>query len=535
MKEKLTALISVFNKEGLVDFAKKLAELGISIIASGGTAKAIAAAGIPVRDVSNLVGGEAILGHRVVTLSREVHAGLLARDLEEDIRELESKDIPRIDIVCVDMYPLKDAIKKAGDDLDQVIEMTDIGGPTMLRSGAKGQRVVLCDAEDRENFIRLYNSGGITWEYVNWQGAKAEGVVADYVLASARYRSGGLIDGFIGTSVLPCKYGENAWQTPAALHTLATDDPLALDKFQLVAGTAPSFNNLCDLERLLQTVTHIAAAFDLNRGSDPNIAVAAKHGNPCGAAFGQNTYDPLNGMVIGDPDAILGGMVMLNFPVGTEEAEFLMTHEMTKGKRRLLDGIFAPSVTEQAVEFLKRKGDKCRIMVNPALAHLGAASLDTAPRFRQVRGGFLKQPNYTYIMNLRDPNLCKYGQATDFQEDMMLFLWAIGSTSNSNTIALGKNRYLIADAVGQQSRVVACRLAKLRASNAGHDTMDAIAYSDSFFPFDDGPRYLNQTGINVIYTSSGSVNDQHVIDYCQKNNIILYMIPDAKGRGFYGH
>lgn len=193
---KRTSLLSVYNKDGIVEFAKSLSvEFGFELLASGGTAKFLKEAGLKVTDVAELVGGGPILGHRVVTLSREVHAGLLAEDNEEDRTELKRLNIPFIDLVCVDLYPLEAEIIKPGATRESVIEKTDIGGPTMLRSAAKGGRIVICDSEDRDKVLMwlrqdCYNKD----EFLRRLAAKAELTVAKYCAASASYHSKGGID-----------------------------------------------------------------------------------------------------------------------------------------------------------------------------------------------------------------------------------------------------------------------------------------------------------------------------------------------------
>lgn len=537
----MNALISVFHKEGVVEFARELLALDWRLFASGGTAKTLAAAGLPVTDVAELVGGGPILGHRVVTLSREVHAGLLATDSDADIEELEHLSIPRIDLVYVDLYPLKEEIAKPNHTWDSVIDKTDIGGPTMLRSAAKGGRIVVCDPGDRAMVIEQLKQGQLgpgTAARIAL-AAKAEMIVADYCLESAHYHSNGAYDGFIGQLCQQCKYGENAWQTEAALFGTGSPDLLALDKFQLVAGSAPSYNNLADVDRLLQTVTHIAAGWEVNFSAVPFIAVAVKHGNPCGAAVAEHPSIVLRDMIEGDTRAIFGGLVMTNFKFTKGLAEVLLTHKTGKGERRILDGIIAPSFHEAAIDMLKRKGDKCRFLANPALAALNRHSLDTAPRFRYVRGGFLHQPNYTFVFDLNDPNLQQFGTIDPDIEYDLLLAWAIGSTSNSNTITLVKDGMLIGNGTGQQDRVGAAELAIKRARDAGHVTEGVVAYSDSFFPFPDAVEVLAKTGIKAILTSSGSKmkggGDPETIRVCQENGIVLYMMPDAIGRGFFGH
>ncbi len=562
------ALISVFNKEGIVEFAKELVALGFRILASGGTAKVLSDAGIETTDVASLVGGGAILGHRVVTLSREIHAGLLARDIDEDRKELDRLHIPFIDLVCVDLYPLSEEITKhqplsnspqtwgeKQKGLEAVLEKTDIGGPTMLRSAAKGRRIVVCDPEDRPKIIEWLKNGEPDREnFINKYCAKAEFVVSDYALASARYHAQGKIGGVVAHEVLGLKYGENAWQVPAGLFKNEIEDELAISNFKLVAGTAPSYNNLADVDRLLQTMTHIAAGFDVNKinlSPDPspslgegrsklNIAVGVKHGNPCGASASQDAKTAIQKMLEGDLRAIFGGVVMVNFKIDEELAEVLLTHRMESG-RRLLDGIIAPDFDQKAIELMKRKGDKCRFLVNPALTSLSKNSLDQHSRFRYVRGGFLKQPNYSFIPNLSDPNdtnstrMTRIGNLSDQQKSDIILAWAIGSTSNSNTVTVVKNNQLLGNGVGQQDRVGCCQLAIKRATDAGHDVKNATAYSDSFFPFVDGVQVLFNAGITTIFATSGSVRDEEVKKFCEDNKITLVMLPDKDARGFFGH
>jgi phosphoribosylaminoimidazolecarboxamide formyltransferase/IMP cyclohydrolase len=335
---------------------------------------------------------------------------------------------------------------------------------------------------------------------------------------------------------LTCKYGENGYQVPAALYSSGTDDPLGLDKFRIVAGTDPSYNNLTDLDRLVQTVTHIAAGFDMNRGKVPHIAVGVKHGNPCGAAVSfDNPVGAAQKMVVGDPLAIFGGLVMLNYRVTEEIAEALITFDMPDGVRRVLDGIIAPGFDEDAVGMFKRKGDKCRLLENPELEKLGKDSLDGAPRFRHVRGGLLHQPNYTFVLDLKDGDLEKHGHATEQQENDMLLAKAIGDTSNSNTVTIVKNGKLIANGVGQQARVRGAKLAVNLTTYSEHEVEGSTASSDSFFPFTDGVEVLAEAGVKAIVATSGSVKDSDIVKYCDSQGIALYHIPDKKARGFFGH
>jgi phosphoribosylaminoimidazolecarboxamide formyltransferase/IMP cyclohydrolase len=532
MGNEKNALISVYDKNGIEDFASELVKLGWTLWASGGTAKRLEAAKIPVKDVAELVGGEAILGHRVVTLSREIYAGLLATDSPEDSKELKQLNIPRIDLVCVDLYPLQSEIRREGSSEASVIEQTDIGGPTLLRAAAKGRRIVISKPEQRTKVIEwLKKDKPEEDHFLRHLAATAEAVVARYALASAHYHSRGGYDGEITMLAGKAAYGENPWQQRAALYGQNPTGELSLVFFKLIQGSAPSYNNYADIDRLLQTITHIAAGWDVNFGTVPAIAVGGKHGNACGASVHDDPAEVLKQMLEGDLRAIFGGLVMVNFEIDADLAEILLLHKVDKG-RRLLDAVIAPSVTNEALELLKRKKDKCRILVNPALAKLTKDSLDTSVRTRYVRGGKLIQQNYTYILDLGSSSVEKNGTAND--KDIVL-AWAVGSTSNSNTITLVKDGHLIGNGVGQQDRVGAAELAVKRATDAGHSVKGASAYSDSFFPFPDGPQALADNGVVSILSSSGSVGDTVVKEAMKKAGVALYLVPDKEARGFYAH
>jgi len=530
------ALLSVYDKTGIAQFAGALVALGYTIYASGGTATVLKKASIPVVDVADLVGGGAILGHRVVTLSREVHAALLARPIPEDLAELDRLGIPFIDLVCVDLYPLSQEIDRPGSTLESVIDMTDIGGPTLLRSAAKGRRIVVSSRALRGEVLDWLQEGQPKeTKFRRYLAGQAEALVASYALESAKYLSEGGVGGIVGQRVQLCEYGENAWQEGAALYSDGSSDPLGLLRFTAVAGRPPSYNNLAEiLFRQLQTMTHIAAGFDLNFGTVPFIAIGTKHGNACGAAAVADSREALRRMLAGDHRAIFGGLVMVNFDIDEEVAELLLRQGVTSGKR-LLDAICAPSFTSGAIQLLERRGAKCRLLVNPALASLSKGSLDKTPIIRAVRGGWLQQPNYTFVWDLNDPELEAIGRLTPAQAHDTILAWAICATSNSNTITLVRDGQLLGNGVGQQDRVSCCELAIKRAVDAGHKVKGAVAASDSFFPFEDGPEVLAHAGVTVILATSGSVRDQQVRDVCEAEGVNLVRLPDRRARSFFGH
>jgi phosphoribosylaminoimidazolecarboxamide formyltransferase/IMP cyclohydrolase len=549
------ALLSVYDKTGIEDFARGLAELGWRIYASGGTAKAIAAAGVEVTDIASLVGGGPILGHRVVTLSREISAGLLAdKSQPADLDEMAGLKLPIIDLVCVDMYPLEEIISKPGTTEADIIEQTDMGGPAMLRLAAKGRRIVLSHAEQRQPVLEWLEAGKPDESrFIHNLAARAEYEVARYVLASAKYLNGTGISGFIARKLATTKYGENPQQAEAAFYAdnRVSIDSLGLDQFQHVQGMERSYINMTDIDRLLQTVTHIAAGFDRNFESVPSIAVGVKHGNACGAAVANDPVEAVQKMLTGDTRAIFGGVVMINGAIDEKVAQALMRHAVDGDKPRLLDGVIGASVTKEALELLSR--NKLRVVINPALAELNEQSLDTKRRVRPVRGGALEQPNYDFVLDLSADYVQQHGQTTDQHKRDMVLAWAIGTTSNSNTISLVKNGQLIGNGAGQQDRVGAGQLALTRTTIESPRLQEqgdkllltvsldkqkvsgAAAYSDSFFPFPDGPELLARAGITAILTSSGSIGDDQVIKTLTAADVSLVMIPDKTARGFYMH
>lgn len=549
------ALLSVYDKTGIVEFAQGLTELGWKLYASGGTAQKIQAANIPVTDVTELVGGGAILGHRVVTLSREISAGLLADQASADDKsEMEQLGLPIIDLVCVDMYPLEEAIAQAASTKADVIQQTDIGGPTMLRSAAKGRRIVLSHAEQRQPVLEwLQADKPNESQFLDDLAARAEYEVARYVLTSAQYLNGTAISGYTARLQAKTKYGENPQQAEAGLYAdnRVMADPLGIDKFEHVQGMERSYINITDIDRLLTTVTHIAAGFDVNFAQVPHIAVGVKHGNACGAAVSDTPVEAMQKMLTGDTRAIFGGVVMVNADIDKDVAETLMRYAIEGERPRLLDGVIGASVSDEALELLSR--NKLRVIVNPALNKLNKGSLDSARRPRPVRGGALEQPNYDYILNLSADYMQQHGAVSDQQKRDMVLGWAVGCTSNSNTISLVKNGQLIGNGVGQQDRVGAGQLALTRTTTAMPEleeqgdtivikiTLDknklsgAVAYSDSFFPFPDGPSILAQAGITAMLTSSGSIGDEKVIETLQAAGVSLLMVPDKIGRGFFAH
>lgn len=348
----------------------------------------------------------------------------------------------------------------------------------------------------------------------------------------------------IGEQHRQLRYGENAYQTPAIWFKENSDDPLALHNFTIHAGN-PSFVNITDVDRALHTMTHIAAAIEVNKLENWNsIVLGLKHGNLCGGSIGlDNRHEStVKKMLIGNPRAIFGGTVVCNFKITPEIAEILLRHGTKDGKRRPLDIVVGSDITEGAIEVLKRTNDRCLIMTNPALSSLSKESIDSQKIRRRVRGGWLEQPNYEFILDLHSASeVKKYGKMVgSFAEQYIdidtVLAWAVCATSNSNTITLAKDRMIIANAVGQQDRVGAVELAIKIAKDSNHQCTYTVAVSDSFFPFPDAPNLLMGAGVSRILATSGSINDPAIIELFKDSETKeLVHISDKIARGFFGH
>jgi phosphoribosylaminoimidazolecarboxamide formyltransferase/IMP cyclohydrolase len=537
---KKIALISVFNKEGIVEFAGELIALDYTIISSGGTAKVLKDAGIEVIDVADFTGLAPMLDHRVATLHPKIYGGLLAMDTEEHRAELLKANYEWIDLVCVDFYPLEQEIAKPDSTEASVRKLTDIGGPTMVRAGGKGLRISICDAFDRPRVIEWIKEGEPNRdEFLLALAAKAEFVVAQYCMTSAKYLSHGKYSGVFGTKDKELRYGENAYQAPAFLVNAHSHYPLAMHNFKMHTGN-PSMINFTDVDRALTTMLHLAAAYDVNYKKVPYMAVGVKHGNACGAGVGETKEETVVRMLKGNLRSIFGGTVLLNFEINKEIADMLVTGETTNGKRRPLDVVAGSSVTDDAMDILKRQNDRCLVLTNPALATLSKESLDTTLERRQLSGGdWIEQPKHNFILDLSSGDIARYGNTSDKKESLdrdTLLAWAVCGSSNSNTITVAKNGMIIGNGVGQQDRVEAAELAIKRAGDMGHDITGAVAVSDSFFPFPDAPEKLLAAGVSRIFATSGSVNDKLTIALFENSSKTeLLHIPDKVGRMFFGH
>ncbi|MEI8252226.1 MAG: bifunctional phosphoribosylaminoimidazolecarboxamide formyltransferase/IMP cyclohydrolase [bacterium] len=547
------AFVSVYHKtNGLDLIIKKLHELGVSISSTGGTADFIEVLGVPVIKAETITGYPSILGGRVKTLHPKIMGAILARrENEGDIAQLEEYEIPEIDLVIVDLYPFQQTVD-SGSSHEEIVEKIDIGGITLIRAAAKNYNdvTIVSSMEQYPTLLDILEKQGteITEEQRYDFATKAFVTTVSYDLAIMMYFGQGDYYGIIGKKVLSLRYGENPWQEVLGLYkSFGEDNPLGLDKLQWLAGD-PGYVNVIDVDRMFQTITHVMAGYHKNllwqdmgfqkKESLPYVAIGVKHGNPCGAAI--NSSDPeqaIKDMLDGNLISIFGGAIITNFTITKKLAEIIRNYHAEK-PQRIIDLVIAPDIDPQAVKILERKDDLCKMAILHALANLDSDCLDKSILIRKVAGGFLAQRNYDFFPDLSNDYFKKYGEIRMLfgQDRVNLVLGlAICATSNSNTIVLVKDQMLIGAGVGQKDRLECCDLAVKIAQEAGHTTAGALAVSDSFFPFPDGPGKLINAGVKTIFSLSGSVKDQLTIDLCEKTKVMLLMIDNKIARMFFAH
>lgn len=500
------ALISVFDKKGVVGFAQALVKLGWEIVSSGGTAKVLKEAGVDVIDVSAITGYPAILGHRVVTLHPKIHGGILAQRTEEHLAEAEKYGIPLFDLVCIDLYPVEKAISDPQATLESVMEMTDIGGPAMIRAAAKNHQyvIVICHPQDRKQVISelrekgevsLETRQGLAWKVFRRMSAY-DAAIEEFF---ARTRGEPAMRLHL-TKGIELRYGENPHQKGWFFQDQKSDDPLAIQNFEQLHGKQLSFNNILDMDGAIYAISHFG-------GKEP-VCVIVKHSNPCGLAIRDNIIDAFKAAWDeGDSLAAFGGIIAVNRTVDDD-----LAREMLKNK--FFEVLLAPQITVSALELFQTKKN-LRILVNPVLE---TPELPGGLDYKKVRGGILVQEMDSHEVKAEDLSVVTNIKPTEEQIKEMLCAWRICKVSKSNAIVLTKNQTLIASGVGQQDRMRCCQLAVEKAKGRAQG---CVAASDAFFPFRDGPDILIKAGIKAIIQPGGSIRDQETIDACNEAGIAM--------------
>jgi phosphoribosylaminoimidazolecarboxamide formyltransferase/IMP cyclohydrolase len=490
-----SALFSVYDKTGLVDFAAALSALGVELVASGGTALALRRAGLEVRAVSDLTGSPEILDGRVKTLHPAIHGGILSRRTPADREQLGGLGWGEIDLVAVNLYPFEAAAADPGVAPEAVIEQIDIGGVALLRAAAKNLAhvTVICDPADYGPVLaEIETSGGVSPETRRRLAVKSFARTAAYDAAIHRHLAGDQIL-LPGTLLLDLqkladlRYGENPHQR-AALYALAgVTGPLGGD---LLQGKPLSYNNLLDLDAAWRA----AAAF-----ARPT-AVVVKHLGPCGIASAGALAEAMPRAVAGDPVSAFGGVIAANRPFDGATARALGD--------LFVEGIAAPGFTGEAREVLRARHD-CRLLVP-------GSDIPDDLSLRSIRGGFVAQEHDSgdgaewQVVTQRAPS--------EQEIEALQFAWQAVAHVKSNAILLARGEAAVGIGGGLPSRVDAVRLA---VAKAGDRARGAVLASDAFFPFPDGVEVAARAGVIAIVQPGGSVRDGEVIETADRLGLAM--------------
>lgn len=509
------ALISVSDKAGLVEFAKSLAAAGAELVSTGGTARALEAAGLPVTPIEALTGFPEMMDGRVKTLHPKVHGGLLARRSDAaHMAAAADHGIATIDLVCVNLYPFESTIMREGVADEEVIENIDIGGPSMIRSAAKNFEsvaVVTSPAQYAVVQAELSQHGGATTRALRERLAReAFARTAAYDAAIARWfgeKSGERMAASLTvtyTRVGDLRYGENPHQAASLYKDFASRECSVVGATPL-SGKALSYNNILDASAALE------AALDLATLDRSRLAcVVVKHTNPCGAALGKDAREAFLSAYAGDPLAAFGGIVALAGRVDRACAEAMVEGE------RFIEVVVAESFDDGAVELLATRWKNVRLVPVGPSTHTEQAPLS----IRSVPGGALVQER-DRLESAQDELRVAAGAAPSADaERAARFAVIVAKHLKSNAVCICDRCQLIGAGAGQMDRVAACRIAVEKAGNRLRAPGAApIAASDAFFPFTDGPTVLIDAGVTTIVHPGGSRRDQETIDLCAARGV----------------
>ncbi len=502
------ALISVSDKTGVVELAKGLSALGVELLSTGGTARALKDAGLQVMDVSDFTGFPEMMAGRLKTLHPKIHGGLLGRrDSESDRKDMEAHGIKPIDMVVVNLYPFEATISKPGVKLEEAIENIDIGGPTMLRSAAKNHRdvAVIVDPTDYQPILdEMKKTGGeVGYRTLYRLARKVFEHTSNYDALIAEY----LRDKEEEKEVFPktltmtsrlgstLRYGENPHQR-AAFYIEKSDGYLSLADARQLQGKEMSFNNYYDTHSALL----LALEFD-----KPSCAII-KHNNPCGVAVGANSADAYLKALKTDPVSAFGGVLAFNSPVEGDAAA-----EMAK---LFIEVVIAPSFTEDAKKIFSAKQNVRLLELADMKKPLKGFDI------KRIAGGFLLQDWDTKRVDVRSIKAATKRQPTADELDGLEFAWRVAKHVKSNCIVYAYKDMTAGIGVGQTSRVFAARTG---AQNAVLPLKGTVVGSDGFFPFRDGVDELHEQGVTAVVQPGGSLKDEEVIKACDEHGMAMIL------------
>lgn len=512
------ALLSVYDKTGIIDFARNLVDSGVELISTGGTARAIREAGLPVIDVSELTGFPEMMEGRVKTLHPVVHGGLLARlDDPTHVAAMQDHNITSIDLLVSNLYPFEKTVNTAGASHADIIEQIDIGGPAMIRSSAKNYlfTVVATNPEHYSTIVEEMRShGGSISEATRLRlAAEAFGHTARYDTLVAGYfagitnpkpaADGEQQDGGNGqfgdrlTLDLPraqaLRYGENPHQQAALYGDFGR-------MFQQLHGKELSYNNIVDID----AAAKLAAEFE-----EPTVAII-KHTNPCGVGSGENLLDAWHRAFATDTKSPFGGIIAVNRPLDIATAQVI--------NEIFTEVIIAPEFPEETLELLRRKRDRRLILIDYA-ALTAASSME----LKTVAGGVLAQSSDNALVDSDAMRVVTRREPTAEERRALDFAWRVAKHVKSNAIVYAGADRTLGIGAGQMSRVDSAMIAARKAQTAGLDLKGCAVASDAFFPFADGLMEAVEAGATAVIQPGGSVRDQEVIDAADANNIAMVM------------
>lgn len=487
------ALISVSDKTGLIPFAQGLADLGVEILSTGGTAKALQDAGIAVTMVSDYTGSPEILDGRVKTLHPKIHGGILAvRNNPKHMKQLEENGIKPIDLVAVNLYPFEEVVEREGVPAEEIIENIDIGGPSMVRSAAKNFEfvTVVTSPKDYPKILKELQEHGETSletrERLSWKAFSRTYHYDEAIDHYFRSRLGEaeLLD-LHYEKVQSLRYGENPHQKAAFFRNPLNQDA-NITNAQYLQGKDLSFNNIVDGDSALELVKEFER---------PTVAVI-KHNNPCGVASADTIEEAFELAYGVDPMSSFGGVIALNRNCNKAIVDSIFE------KKWFVEIIIAPHFEPEALELLKTK-PKVRLL------EVGELRLDVSRRdIKKVAGGILVQTQDTYKLQLDDLKVVSKKKPTDEQIEAMLFASKIVKHVKSNAVVLAKGEVVQGIGAGQMSRVDAVHLACYK---AGERAKGSVMASDAFFPFADGIEMAHEHGVEAVIQPGGSIKDGDVI------------------------
>ncbi|HFQ4931018.1 bifunctional phosphoribosylaminoimidazolecarboxamide formyltransferase/IMP cyclohydrolase [Vibrio vulnificus] len=511
------ALISVSDKTGIVEFAQALAERGVDILSTGGTARLLAEQGITVTEVSDYTGFPEMMDGRVKTLHPKVHGGVLGRRGQDD-EVMAKHGINPIDMVVVNLYPFAETVAKEGCTLADAVENIDIGGPTMVRSAAKNHKdvTIVVNASDYHRVITEMdaNDTSLTLETrfdlaiaAFEHTAAYDGMIANYfgtmVPSYGENKEGDEESKFPRTfnqqfiKKQDMRYGENSHQA-AAFYVEANPQEASVATARQIQGKALSYNNIADTDAALECVKEF---------NEP-ACVIVKHANPCGVALGKDILEAYNRAYQTDPTSAFGGIIAFNQELDAETATAIV-------ERQFVEVIIAPSVSAEAIEVVAAKK-------NVRLLECGEWTTKTTGfDVKRVNGGLLVQDRDQGMVSLDDLKVVSKRQPTEEELKDALFCWKVAKYVKSNAIVYSKGDMTIGVGAGQMSRVYSAKIAGIKAADEGLQVEGCVMASDAFFPFRDGIDAAAEAGIKCVIQPGGSMRDDEVIAAADEHGMAM--------------